>query len=250
MPVREASADAVSVGDLFQQGMQARDNAGDPATPPPVDKDAPHGRGDDGRPLAPFGYTLDGRPKLTAGGRKRKGDDGARITDHQPADDKKPGKTEPQAADRDADYSDGLTGAHDAVWAGITALSKIGPRIPVVGPRVPGTKLGAAAFVWHSNQAQMCGAFALAAKHNDSAARFAAKFASGQATWPIMCAAMVLPVAGAMAAVFAGDDRLAELELPATAELDKRNDAAMQEQIQATMDQFAQLAAEVQAAAA
>ena len=254
MSVRDATPGAASVTELFAQADAARAAAGasEPAAAPPeVDPDAPHGRDPQtGEPLAPFGWTKPqrktekSRPKLTPG-RAGKGDD-ARLSDRPapPGD----GKGKPAAeADREADYTQGLAAAHDAVWAGVTAVSNIAPKLPVIGAKIPADKLGAVAFVWHSNQAQLCGAFALAARHSDRAARLAAKFASDDVTWPIVCLGMVLPVAAAIGTVIAGDERLAEAEMPNTEDLRKRNDDAMQAQIRETMEHFGELMAQAQA---
>jgi hypothetical protein len=253
--IREATPGAATVSSLFAEADAARASSAssEPAgTPPEIDPEAPHGRDETGEPLAPYGWTKPQRkdekprPKL-APGRPGKGD--ARLTD-RPGPDGTPGKGKDQAskpeADREADYTGGLAAAHDAVWAGVTAVSKFGPRLPVVGRKVPGDKLGAVALIWHQNQAQLCGAVALAAKHNDAAARLAARFASDDVTWPIVCLGMVMPVAAAIGTVIAGDKQLAAADLPSTAELRAANDAAMEQQIRETMEHFQTLMEQAQ----
>ena len=233
MPVKEADPAALDLDEAFRQAMDGPARPREAATPAEFDPEAPHGRGEDGEPLAPYGWTKpqrkgeQPRPKLLPGGRPRKDDD-ARLTDQAIlVTDAKPSKH--AKPDQDADYSQALAELHDAVWVGLTGLARIGPKIPVIGSRLPGQKIAAEAYVWHFNQARLCGAVALAAKHNEGAARFCAKLAKGEATWVLMAGAMIMPVFVQTAAVLGGDERLTEMDMPKLAELAQRNQAEMEQ---------------------
>jgi hypothetical protein len=74
MPVKEADPRAQELDEAFAAAMSGPARPREAPPPPEVDRDAPHGRDEDGTPKAPYGLTRDGRPKLTAAGRKAKND--------------------------------------------------------------------------------------------------------------------------------------------------------------------------------
>lgn len=228
MAIMQADPEALELEAAFAAAMDGPAKPREAATPPELDREAPHGRDGDGKPLAPYGWTKpqrkgeEPRPKL-APGRPGK-DQAARLT--EPGTDVRPpepGKPDPEPVD----YSDALSEFHDAVWIGLTGLGKVGSKIPVVGKFLPEDKLTAEAYVFHASKDRLCGAVALAAEHNASAARFCQKLASGGPTWVLAAGAMIMPVFVQTAAVLAGDRKLKELELPTLAELGAQNDVAM-----------------------
>lgn len=235
MTVRTADDDAVTLDEAFTAAMQGPAKPREAAPPPPVDRDAPHGRDADGKPLAPYGLTKEGRPKRTTGGRPLK-DAAARVTDVAV----KPDAKNKPAADKTADYSGPLAELHDAIWLGLSGLSKLGPRIPVIGKKLPEDKLAAEAYVWHHHKSRVCGAVALAAKHNAGAARFCQKIGTGEGTWVLMAGAMLMPVFVHTAAVLGGDDRLKEMDMPSLAELKTSNDTAMEAALAEVMQAVAE----------
>src|SRR6266568_4553308 len=70
MTVAQADPRAQALDEAFAGAMGAAPKPKEPPAPPETDRDAPHGRGEDGEPLAPYGLTRDGRPKLSPAGRK------------------------------------------------------------------------------------------------------------------------------------------------------------------------------------
>src|SRR5215469_5558138 len=91
MPVKEADPNAKSLDDAFRTAMGAPAKPKEPPAPPLVDKEAPHGRDDDGNPLAPYGLNKDGSVRKSAAGRPAK-DDQARTAPAEP-DPKDAGKS-------------------------------------------------------------------------------------------------------------------------------------------------------------
>jgi hypothetical protein len=259
MPVKDADPRAEELDAGFAAAMTGPAKPREPAPPPPVDPEAPHGRGEDGKPLAPFGYTKEGHVRKSAGGRKAKEakDDQARITDDQP----------PAAAAATApltgtvaeprDYSAPLMDAAEAAWFGGSVLAKVGPKLPVVGRLIPGQKLAATMAVFDSERPRLAAALNLAAQHDAKARRLAERLSSSDATWSLTCMFMVAPFAITTAAVWQGEQALADRELPALEVMVKANEAAMDrmfakisQQIEAAQAQAAEQAAEQMAAAA
>jgi len=216
-------------------------------TPAEVDHDAPHGRGEDGQPLAPFGLTKDGKPKRSAGGRPAKDSpDRARtgtVTElHPPAGDTKPAKAKPDPRD----WTEELDGLGTAVWFGLSAVSKVSSSIPVVGKLLPGPKLAAEAFVLSEVQPQLVAAVNLAAQHNAKAAAFCARLEGGDGLWALQVMFMTMPVLSLAATVWKGDETaLKEAELPGVAEMATRNGDKLDQMLTKIQ---AQIAAQVKAA--
>ena len=202
--------------------------------PPELDHDAPHGRDESGQPLAPYGLTKDGKPKRSAGGRPAKNDpDRPRtgtVTELRPGDgddDKKP-----KAKPGPHDYSEALDSAATAAWFGLSAVSKVSGKIPVVSKLLPGEKLAAQAFILHETKDNLIGAVNLAAQHDARAAAFAAKFeGDGSGLWALTAMFMVMPVISLSAAVWQGEKAVKEAELPTLAEMGKHNDGLMDEMV-------------------
>lgn len=246
MPVKEADPNAQQLDGAFADAMNAPAKPKEAPAPPPIDPEAPHGRDADGQPLAPFGLTVDGRPRKTAAGRKAKKDQ-ARTTDAQPAaPEDKPGAELPAR-----DYSAALMDTGETIWFGGSVLAKVGPQIPVLGRFIPGRKLAATMAVFDSERPRLAAALNLAAEHDARARRLAERLADNEAGWALSCMFMVAPFAGAVAAVWQGDKALAERELPALDVLAKANEDALDRalaKITAQME-MAQLAATQQAAA-
>lgn len=57
MAVKAADPDAINLDEAFREAMSAPAKPREVAAPPELDREAPHGRDDDGKPLAPFGWT-------------------------------------------------------------------------------------------------------------------------------------------------------------------------------------------------
>lgn len=194
-------------------------------TPGEVDREAPHGREDDGTPKTPFGTTKDGRPRLTASGRRPK-DEQARIADGAPAETNPPAKPEPH------DYAPDLDALGDTVWLGMSFAARVAPKIPILSKFIPGEKLGAEAFVFAETKPRLVAAVNLAAQHNAKAASFCKKLEGGDGLWALSVMFMLAPVVTIAAVVWKGDEtELKEAELPSLAEMAKRNDTKMDQMI-------------------
>lgn len=212
-------------------------------TPAEVDRDAPFGRGDDGTPIAPFGLTMTGAPRRTAGGRRAK-EDQARVADGKPAEGKPDGTGAPRAKPEPHDYTADLDGIADTIWLGMSFAAKVGPKIPVLGRMLPGDKLGAEAFVFAETKPRLVAAVNLAAQHNARAAAFCKRLEGGDGLWALSVMFMVAPVVSIAATVWKGDAaELKEAELPPLAEMAARNDQKMD-------DMIARISAQIDAATA
>jgi hypothetical protein len=246
MTVTQADPRAQSLDEAFAEAMGAAPRPKEPPAPPEVDRDAPHGRDEAGEPLAPYGKTKDGRPKLSPAGRKPGNpDDKARLAKDSP-DAKGQGtqlQLEPQ------DFSAPLMEAGETIWFGGSVVAKLGPQIPVVGKFVPGRKLAATMAVFDGERPRLAAALNLAAQHDARARRLAERLATGDAGWALTCMFMVAPFTGAVAAIWQTTDKhdvLKERELPSLDELAKANEAALDRMFAKIAEQMAQ----AQAAAA
>jgi hypothetical protein len=246
MGVKEADPKAKPLDDAFAQAMAAPGKPKEAPPPPEVDREAPHGRDGDGKPLAPYGYTRDGKVRKSAAGRPAK-DDKPRTT-AEPAG--APADSKPGAAGLEPhDFSAGLMDTGETVWFAGSIAAKIGPQLPVLGRFIPGPKLAATMAVFDAERPRLAAALNLAAQHDARARRLAAKLADGEAGWALSCMFMVAPFTSAVAAIWQTTDQhnvLAERELPPMAELAKRNEEALDKalaRITAQMQQ-AQLTAE------
>lgn len=232
MPDQDAAAEVAAAITEAMTGP-SRPRAASP--PPEVDPEAPHGRDDDGKPLAPFGWTSDGkRPKLTAGGRKSRDD--------------RPRTTAPTAGAAMAGASavpppgppesgpgllPGLMEATEGIWLGGTIVADIGPRLPLIGKLVfsekllSPRKLSATMAAFDSQRPALAAALNEAAEHDARARRLAVKLASGDVSWVVTVMSLTMPFASALGAIWQGDKALAEQHLPSLDELAKRNESAM-----------------------
>lgn len=191
MPVSAAHPDAVKLDEAFAAAMDTPGKPREPGPPPEVDHDAPFGRNEDGSPVAPHGFTKDGKVKKSAAGRKP-AEDQARTGPAQPKDEpKKPG-TDIVPARR---YAPAIAETLEVIWLGGTVAGQVGPDIPVVGKFLPdGDKLQAQAAVVLLYKDNIAGALDLCAQHNDSARKLAEKMSGGGAGWALNAAFMMLPV--------------------------------------------------------
>jgi len=246
MAVETADPRAQTLDDAFAEAMGAAPKPAEPPPPPETDRDAPHGRGEDGEPLAPYGKTKDGRPKLSPAGRKPRDPDGqARLAKDSP--DATGEGTQLQLEPHD--FSAPLMDAAETIWFGGSVIAKLGPQIPVVGQFVPGRKLAATMAVFDAERPRLAAALNLAAQHDARARRLAERLATGDAGWALTCMFMVAPFTGTVAAIWQTTDKhdvLKERELPSLAELAKANEDALDRMFAKIADQMAQ----AQAAAA
>lgn len=214
--------------------------------PPEVDHDAPHGRDDQGEPLAPFGLTKDGKPKRTPGGRPRKDSPDAprtgTVTPIRP-DDAKASKGKPESRD----WSEELSGLADAAWFGLSAIGKVSGSVPVLGKLLPEAKIEAQAFILSECKPQLVGAVNLAAQHSAGAARFCGKLEGGDALWALSAMFMVMPVLSMSAAVWKGQGIDTAQGKLGAADMAKLNEAKMDETLARIQ---AQIAAQAEAAQA
>lgn len=254
MPVKEADPAAKSLDAAFAEAMGAPPKPKEPPAPKPADPDAPHGRGDDGEPLAPYGTNKDGSIRKSPAGRPSK-DDKPRTGPAQPAA-KDDGKGKPAAElARPGQFLKPLSDTADGVWFAASALGKAAPGIPLAGPwltarNIP-AKISAQAAVWFATKDRAVAAVSLAAEHNAAAARWAAKLETGDFTWMITCLSLVAPIISLSGMVWAkdADVQLREAGQPSLAELAERNEAAMDQAIAQLTAQAAEAAAQSEAEA-
>jgi hypothetical protein len=209
--VKTADPAATELDAAFATAMGETVRPSEPASAPrEIDRAAPHGRAEDGAPLAPYGLKADGTPRLSASGRKSAKD--TRITGAQPAA-PAPAMTSGQ------DYTDGLRDMADAAWIGLSFAAKMPlEKLPVVG-KIPagkgrrlgellagaGPRLDAQALLLAEHRDALVGAVNLSAQHSERARRFAQKAGGGDATWVLVAATMVLPLVAASAALWQGE---------------------------------------------
>src|SRR5258708_24779622 len=179
MTVAQADPRAASVDEAFAEARGGAPKPKEPPAPPEVDRDAPHGRDENGEPLAPYGLTKDGRPKLSPAGRKPNADDKARLAKDSPGQPAKGQGTQLQLEPHD--FSGPLMDAGETIWFGGSIAAKLGPQIPVVGKFVPGRKLAATMAVFDAERPRLAAALNLAAQHDARARRLAERLATGDA---------------------------------------------------------------------
>lgn len=227
MPVKEADPRAAELEEAFATAMAGPSRPREAATPPEVDREAPHGRDADGQPLAPFGLTKDGRPRLSAAGRRPK-DDQARIAPQTEA------QNEKTPAEPPADLLPGLMDATEGVWLGGTIVADVGPRLPLIGKLlfseklISGRKLSATMAAFDQQRPALASALNEAAQHDARARRLALRLAAGDVSWILTVMTLTLPFASAVGAIWQGDKALAEQGLPGLDELAARNEQAME----------------------
>lgn len=234
--VKRADADAVELDAAFAEAMTAPAAPKEPASAPKeIDREAPHGRAEDGTPLAPHGLKADGTPKLTAAGRKS-----SHVAEKAP--DKAPAVR--QVAGRQ-DYTAGLRDTADAAWMGLSFLGQVPlEKLPIVGKRLTGagTRLQAQALILAGQRDALAGALNMAAQHNETARKWAEKTGSGDATWALVCGTMMLPFLTSSIALWQGN-----LDTPALA---KGNQELLKQRLSVAFEQISEAATEATAQAA
>ena len=240
-PVSAADPRAAELDQVFAEAMSGPSKPREAAPPPEIDRDAPHGRDDQGAPLAPFGINKDGSIRRSAAGRKPKDDQARTAPAEEPV-------IEGSVVPPPADYSAGLMECAETFWLAGSVVAKVGPRLPLVGRLVPAQKLAATMTIFDSQRGALAAALNLAAQHDVRARKFAAKLAGSDASWVLTAALMLSPGLAAVAAVWQGDTALAEQQLPGISELAARNNEGLERWFARITDQA--LAAQAQALAA
>ena len=262
MPVKDADPQATELDAAFAAAMEGTPKPREVPSPPDIDPDAPHGRGEDGQPLAPYGLTKDGKPKRTSAGRKPS--EAPRVA--KPGDPKPEGKADPKPkpALEQKDFTGPLAETSEAIWVGLTfcSMAPLG-KIPLISslpigkdkrtgqPRKLGSlldglgdKIGAQAAIFNHNRGALVGALNIAANNSPKARRFAEWLETGDATWVLMCGAMLMPFISQSGSLWSGT--LEEDELPPVEKLAANNKA----QFDGWIERFnAQLAMAAEAAA-
>ena len=245
-PVKEADPRAKSLEDAFAAAQNTAAKPKEAATPPPVDHEAPHGRDEQGKPIARFGYNKDGSVRKSAAGRKPK-DEQARTV--EPASQPAGGQAVEGKVLAPQDFSAGLMDAGDAFWFGGSMIAKVGPKVPLLGRLVPGQKLTATMAVFNAHKPTLAAALNEAAQHDLRARKLAVRLSEGEVGWQLTCMFMVAPFVATVGAVWQGDDALAERELPLLGELVSRNEKAMDEMVAKITAQMEAAQAKAQAEA-
>lgn len=186
-----ADGTAIDLGDVdvdreFAAAMAAPEpgEAPDyPAPPRKKDPDAPHGRADDGTPLAPYGYKPDGRPRMVAAGpgRGHKKDDAPRVQRAPAA--AGGGKTVARA-----DYAEPLSEFADGLW-----MLMAGTPIPWDKFETARVKIRVQAALLKSNKAGLVNAANSGAQHNATVRAGVEKITSGSASWVLPAMFMITP---------------------------------------------------------
>jgi hypothetical protein len=172
------------VDEAFRAALaQEAQAAPPPEVPPPprravdTDPEAPHGRAEDGTPLAPFGINKrTGLPNKSAGGPGRGHRERPRVVDPplgKPAAAGGPRETAAAGA-----YAEDLAGLATSVWIGASALQ--GGTLPLVKIRTP--DLRPFAYLWHEQTPQLVAAWAQAAQSNATVRGWVGKLA-GEGSW-------------------------------------------------------------------
>lgn len=248
MPVKAADPSAVSLDAAFAAAMDTPGAPREPGPPPEVDRDAPFGRAEDGSAIAPHGLTKDGKPKLSAAGRKPAAEEKARVTTAGPqagaADAKGSGKGKTtETAPEAGKYAPAIAETLETLWLGGTVIGTVGPDLPVVGKLIPAVQVQAQAAVILTFRDNIAGALDICAQHNEQARKLAQKCQSGNAGWALNAAFMMLPVVSASLQVWGKQEREFDAEtgkpLPTLAEQLAEQNAA---QFKAYMDKLAKQA--------
>ena len=232
MPVKEAHPDAVKLDEAFAAAMDTPGKPREPGPPPEIDPEAPHGRDDEGKALAPYGYTKDGKVRRSAAGRKA-AEDKARVA---PASETAAAvkKDDPPAPQK---YAPAIAETLETIWLGGTFIGTAGPDLPVVGKRIPGLQVQAQAAVILTYKDNIAGALDLCAQHNEMARKLAVKCQGGNVGWALNAAFMMLPVISTSLQVWGKQEREYDPEthepLPTLAEkLAEANTAAFKKYMQ------------------
>lgn len=240
MPVKEADPRALELEDAFNAAMQGTAKPREVPSPPDIDTEAPHGRDPDGKPNAPFGYTKEGAVRKTAAGRKPNSDQPRTVAPGKIVD-PKPAAAKAELEQRD--YTGPLAEASEAIWVGATMISMTPlSSIPIIKgvpigkdketglPRKLGQllegaekKLAAQAHIFNANRGALVGALNIAANNSARARRLADKLEMGDATWVLMCGAMMFPFISQSSALWTGE--LEANELPTIEKMAEANQA-------------------------
>ena len=197
MPVKDAHPDAVKLDDAFAAAMDTPGKPREPGPPPEIDREAPFGRAEDGSPIAPHGLTKDGRPKLSAAGRKPASEDKARVAAAAPqaaGDGKGKGKAPGKELEHPKKYAPAIAETLETVWLGGSVIGTVGPDLPLIGKAVPGLQIQAQSAVVLTFKDNIAGALDICAQHNATARKLAEKCQSGNIGWALNAAFMMLPV--------------------------------------------------------
>jgi len=208
--VKDADPSAVSLDAAFAKAMDTPGTPREPGPPPEIDNDAPHGRAEDGTPLAPYGLTKDGKPKRSAAGRKPAAEDKARVAPDGPQGNAEApkGKGQGNKAEPAArKYAPAIAETLETMWLGGTMIGTAGPDLPVVGKLIPGVQVQAQAAVILLYKDNMASALDLCAQHNASARKLAEKCASGDVGWALNAMFMMLPVVSTSLQVWGKQER-------------------------------------------
>ncbi len=166
----------------FQAALRRDAVANPPEMPAPpriavsADPDAPHGRGEDGAALAPYGVKADGRPRIKPAGPGR----GNRSPDDRPNETRAAASSPSSSGSKAAavDYRDDLAGLGMSVW--------------LAGSTLPATRPYAALF--KQSMPGMVEAWNEAAQHNATVRGYVEKLAGeGSWSWVIKVAITTTP---------------------------------------------------------
>lgn len=212
-----ATVDAV--GAAFEAGLHADADKAPPADipapprKPERDPDAPHGRADDGTPIAPFGIGQNGKPRVKPAGPGRPAEK-PRVVASAPAAAGKPGGAA-------KDYTEDLMGLGTAVWIGASSMrgGKLGPV------RLPDTRPYAA--VWKQQLPSLATAWNVAAQQDPTVRKYVEQFTGeGSKTW-------VIGVGIAMVGLVSSCMEMAKAPAEVKAAAAEANDQNMQNYIRA-----------------
>jgi hypothetical protein len=245
MAVNAADPEAKELDAAWAAAQNAPAKPKEPRAPAPIDHFAPHGRDDEGTPLAPHGYTADGRVRKTAAGRRPKNEQ-ARVG--KPAEPAAAGDGGQGAKPKQPphNYVPAISETADAAWMVLSVGGKIGPELPLVGKLIPGRKIAAQAAVFKAHREGIIGALQYASQHNATAAKWAARMERGEISWALMFGFMVMPFVVQSATMWQDTEKnpaLAKAEMPSLNELAKRNEQDLDEFMSMMAKQFAQASA-------
>jgi len=249
MAVSAADPEATELDAAWAAAQNAPAKPKEPRAPAPVDHEAPHGRDDEGAPLAPHGYTADGRPRKTAAGRRPK-NERARVgrgADPAPAGDTGGGGQGAKPAPHN--YVPAISETADAAWMVMSVGGKVGPELPIVGRLIPGRKIAAQAAVFKAHRDGIIGALQYASAHNATAAKWAQRMERGEISWALMFGFMVMPFVLQSATMWQDTEKnpaLAKAEMPSLDELAKKNEQDLEQFLSVMARQFAQATTEAE----
>lgn len=195
-----------------------------PPAPPRRDPDAPHGRNDDGSPIAPYGVKADGVPRLKPAGPGRGGKATGAAVD-KPRVTVAPQPDGARAAASGRDYTEQLDDLAQGVWAVMS-----GVPVPWKKARI---RVQAQAAIWHGNTPILVRSANTIARHSPPVAQKIDALTTGNAAWMLPALFGLAPFVGQSLAMWrspvAGDiERLAAV-----------NESAFQQMLDAATEQIA-----------